>query len=301
MKHQHLQFFLAMAEHGSIRGAARALGLTQPAVTKTVRLLERELGLPLVQRTINGVVLTEHGHALLRHAQRVDTEMRRTADAMAARREGDGGSVMAAVSASAALTLIPAALERFLVRLPRARVAMIESSLKTALDRLFDGSLDLAVLQLGPGEFPDHIQTIKLFDIEQRIVVRRDHPMRSARSLPELMACRWVVPQHPQWRGVFPTPSFWPTSMQPPATVVECSSLTIATALVRHADFVSVLPALSLTSLPSDADIVALAIEEPLPSLRMSIVYNADTPATDASDAFMKCLVAAAADWQPEA
>jgi LysR family transcriptional regulator of abg operon len=56
MKSQHLNFFLAMAEHGSIRGAARALGLTQPAVTKTVRTLEKEIGLPLIQRSISPTV-----------------------------------------------------------------------------------------------------------------------------------------------------------------------------------------------------------------------------------------------------
>jgi LysR family transcriptional regulator of abg operon len=206
MKSQHLNFFLAMAEHGSIRGAARALGLTQPAVTKTVRTLEKEIGLPLIQRSISGVVLTDHGHALLKHAQRINNEMRRADEAMAARKDGDGGVVRVAVSASAAITLIPTVLEDFTKLLPRARVSLIESSVKSALNGLFDGSLDLAVLQLGPGAFPPHIQTVQLFEIEQRIVVRKGHPHQQATSFSELIGCKWVVPQHPDWRGVFTSP-----------------------------------------------------------------------------------------------
>lgn len=295
MKSQHLNFFLAMAEHGSIRGAARALGLTQPAVTKTVRTLEKEIGLPLIQRSISGVVLTDHGHALLKHAQRINNEMRRADEAMAARKDGDGGVVRVAVSASAAITLIPTVLEDFTKFLPRARVSLIESSVKSALNGLFDGSLDLAVLQLGPGAFPPHIQTVQLFEIEQRIVVRKGHPHQQATSFSELIGCKWVVPQHPDWRGVFTSPSFWPESLLLPATLVECSSLTIAQSLVRDSDFVSIFPEPSLRVAGLAANIVPVDVIEPLPPLRMSIIYNADTASTDASDIFMKCVKTAAA------
>ncbi|SMG54908.1 LysR substrate-binding domain-containing protein [Paraburkholderia susongensis] len=294
MKSQHLNFFLAMAEHGSIRGAARALGLTQPAVTKTVRTLEKEIGLPLIQRSISGVVLTEHGQALLKHAQRIDNEMRRANEAMAARKDGHGGVVRAAVSASAAITLIPAALEEFTKRLPRARLSLIESSVKSALNGLFDGSLDLAVLQLGPGDFPPHIQTVPLFDVEQRIVVRKGHAHQHATSFGELIDCKWVVPQHPDWRGVFTSPSFWPESLLLPATLVECTSLTIAQSLVRDSNFVSIFPEPSVRVAGLAANIIPVNVIEPLPTLRMSIIYNAETTATDASDVFMTCVKAAA-------
>ncbi len=294
MKSQHLNFFLAMAEHGSIRGAARALGLTQPAVTKTVRTLEKEVGLPLIQRSISGVVLTEHGQALLKHAQRINNEMRRAEEAMAARKDGQGGVVRAAVSASAAITLLPAALEEFTRRLPRARVTLIESSLKSSLNGLFDGSLDLAVLQLGPGDFPPHIQTVPLFDVAQRIVVRKGHAHQHATSFGELTDCKWVVPQHPDWRGVFSSPNFWPDSLPLPATLIECSSLVIAQSMVQSADFVSIFPEPSIRVAGLAANIVPVNVVEPLPSLRMSIIYNADTAATDASDTFMACVKAAA-------
>lgn len=290
MKSQHLSFFLAMAEHGSIRGAARALGLTQPAVTKTVKTLEKELGLPLIQRSISGVVLTEHGQALLKHAQRINNEMRRAEEAMAARKDGDGGVVRAAISASAAITLIPAALEEFTKRLPRARISLVESSVKSALGGLFDGSLDLAVLQLGPGDFPPHIHAVPLFEVEQRIVVKKGHAYQQAKSFIELIDCKWVVPQHPDWRGVFTSPSFWPASLPLPATLVECSSLTIAQSLVRDSDFVSIFPEPSVRFAGPGADIIPIEIIEPLPSLRMSIIYNADIEATDASDVFMTCV-----------
>ena len=59
MKPQQLRTFLAVAEHRSIHAAARALFVSQPAVTRTMRELERDLDVPLLRRSISGVELTD--------------------------------------------------------------------------------------------------------------------------------------------------------------------------------------------------------------------------------------------------
>jgi DNA-binding transcriptional LysR family regulator len=63
VKIQQLRTFVTVAEHGSIRAAARALMVSQPAVTRTIRELEKNLEVSLVRRSVIGIYLTDTGKA----------------------------------------------------------------------------------------------------------------------------------------------------------------------------------------------------------------------------------------------
>src|SRR3712207_2101875 len=67
--------FREVARAGSLAGAARALGWTQPAVSQQVRQLEREVGTALVVRQGRGVALTEAGRVLLRRSEEHTSEL----------------------------------------------------------------------------------------------------------------------------------------------------------------------------------------------------------------------------------
>ncbi|MFM0741937.1 LysR substrate-binding domain-containing protein [Paraburkholderia xenovorans] len=292
MRFHQLTMFLAMAEHGSIRGAARALGITQPAVTKAIRMLELEVGLPLVQRNVNGVVLTLHGEALIKHAQILRNQMFHADEAMRARREGGGGVVRIAVSASAAITLLPAVLTRFQAILPRSRVTVLEASVKNTIDGLSDGSLDFAVLPMGDDQLPQHIQLQPLFDICQCVVASAGHPLKDARSLAELRECTWVTPQYPGWGSGSSVPWFWPATIAPPTTVVECGSLAIAQSLLRSLDCMTILPEPTLNECRHSTGIVEVPVQESMPHLSMAILVNSERASTETAASLMTCFVA---------
>lgn len=74
MSWDDLQVFLAVARHGTLGAAARALGQTQPTMGRRLRALEAALGHPLFQRTTDGLVLTDEGLAALPHAERMAEE-----------------------------------------------------------------------------------------------------------------------------------------------------------------------------------------------------------------------------------
>ena len=65
MDPQHVRYFLAVVDHGSINGAASSLGVAQPTISQALRLLERELKTPLFHRVGRGMVPTSAGHALV--------------------------------------------------------------------------------------------------------------------------------------------------------------------------------------------------------------------------------------------
>jgi DNA-binding transcriptional LysR family regulator len=64
-----IEYFFAVAERGTLRGAAARLGISQPALTKAIRRLEDELGAVLFDCQARGVTLTVYGRTLLRHAR----------------------------------------------------------------------------------------------------------------------------------------------------------------------------------------------------------------------------------------
>jgi DNA-binding transcriptional LysR family regulator len=78
MKLSHLRRFVAVAERGSMRSAARELGLPQPVITRSIQEMERELGVQLFERTITGIVMTLMAENILRRARVVESELRRT-------------------------------------------------------------------------------------------------------------------------------------------------------------------------------------------------------------------------------
>lgn len=86
MEWSDLPIFLAIAREGTLGGAARKLGQSQPTMGRRLRALEAAMGLALFQRTADGFVLTDEGTVLLRHAERME------ADAQALSRELAGSS-----------------------------------------------------------------------------------------------------------------------------------------------------------------------------------------------------------------
>ncbi|MDJ0933157.1 LysR family transcriptional regulator [Breoghania sp.] len=87
IKFRHLQCFLEIARRGSISRAAEALGVTQPAASKTLRELEEILAIPLFERSRRGIRLTRFGEAFLRHASAAVMAIREGVESVSAARE----------------------------------------------------------------------------------------------------------------------------------------------------------------------------------------------------------------------
>src|SRR2546430_15291357 len=116
----HLQTLAAVARHGSFSHAARELHLTQPAVSMQVRLLERALGLPLLERVGKRAFPTKAGEVLLAHAGRALRELETGLAVVAQLRVIVAGRIRLGTSASFSIYLLPPALRRFRSHYPPA-------------------------------------------------------------------------------------------------------------------------------------------------------------------------------------
>lgn len=196
MKLQQLQALIALADGGGIRAAARMLELSQAAVSKTLRELEEEQRLPLLQRHASGARLTEAGRALLIHARQVAMQLERAHDELEALRGQRDARLCIGVTPWLVPTLLPEVVLRFRQRLPAIRLELFEGLLAVALPRLRDGQMDFAISPLfDPLAQEFHCQP--LFSHGGRVFARNDHPALRAQSLSELLEQDWVVNYSP--------------------------------------------------------------------------------------------------------
>ena len=112
MELDHVEAFAAIVRHGGFTRASSALHLSQPAISRRIRLLEQELGAPLFERLPGGPLLTDAGGAFLPHAEALLASMRDGAAAVAALR-GESGTVTLALVGTLASTALTGRLKRF--------------------------------------------------------------------------------------------------------------------------------------------------------------------------------------------
>src|SRR5258707_2995115 len=113
MELDHVTAFVAIVRHGGFSRASSALHLSQPAISRRVHLLEREVGAPLFERMRSGAVLTDAGRAFLPHAEALLASVRDGIDAVGALRGTGRGAVTLAVVGTLASTNLTERLRRF--------------------------------------------------------------------------------------------------------------------------------------------------------------------------------------------
>ena len=174
----------AIAEHRSFTKAAEALFTSQPAVSRQIAALERELAASLVVRDARSVVLTAAGEALLEHARTLLPAIDAAAREVAAHGAPDGGSVRLGAVPSAITSFIPAAIEALRADRPRVRVRIDEGWGEDLVVQTSRGTLDLAVVsaacrtRLSPANRADQRRL-------RRLAARRPPPRGLAPS------CSW--------------------------------------------------------------------------------------------------------------
>ncbi|MEZ5658278.1 MAG: LysR family transcriptional regulator [Burkholderiaceae bacterium] len=122
MKLKTLHALRVVQQSGSLRAAAQALNITQPALTVAIRQLEDELGVRLLERTNRGVRASSYGEQLLEHAERILGEVERARQHIAHMRGQWTGTVRFSASPASSMVLVPRALESFFGEHPEVRV-----------------------------------------------------------------------------------------------------------------------------------------------------------------------------------
>jgi DNA-binding transcriptional LysR family regulator len=143
-----LRAFVAVARARRFTRAARALGTTQPSLSRRVQQLERAVGAKLVVRTPAGVVLTSAGERFLAHAERALASIDAGCTAIEVLTDEARGTVALGSQPTISAYVLPALLARFHARNPEVVLRLREGLADQIEERLASGELDLALMNL---------------------------------------------------------------------------------------------------------------------------------------------------------
>lgn len=273
-----LRLLHEVARRGTIAGAARVLGLTPSAVSQQLAVLEREVGLPLLDRSSRGVVLTGAGEALSeRAAQVLDVLAHARADLDRLGNEL-GGSVRVATVASAALGFLSAAGIALAQQHPGITLGVSTAEPARSMELLQAGDVDLAVIdeyEYQPIALADHLQARQL-RVEPLVAVLpagTDLP-GAAVSLRGLQEHDWVMPPDDAACG-FAVRSACRAAGFEPRVRWETDDMLLLTRAVAAGHGVAVLPLLSVDAAATDVEIRSLV--EPALRRTLSVVARTVT------------------------
>jgi LysR family transcriptional regulator, regulator of abg operon len=287
---QQVLDFLAVTQHGSLHAAARAAGQTQPALTKSLRRLEADLGAPLLVRHAKGVQATEFGQRFLVHAQRLAAEAQQARDTVAQMVGERRGRVEYGISAAASILLAPAAIHRFRRSYPDVELRCRSGLYHTLAPLLRDGRLDFIVCPL-PNDVPDpQFACRSLMHSQMVLVARRNHPLADARSLAALQQASFTVaaPRGLPGAGIYQV--FERAGLGAPHIELHTDGLIDTIAFVASSDCLALLPAALMHAGLLRDRLVVLPVADPLPRYEVVLFERRVVPLTPAADELAKQL-----------
>lgn len=285
MKPHQLNAFLAVAELGSIRAAARQLFVSQPAVTRTVRELEASLDVPLITRSAHGIELTEYGKAFRIRARLLVEESRRAREELQQIKQGMTGLVRLGVSSLPAMVLLPDAFARFRAVMPQADLHCIDGLLPIGLPLLRSGELDFLVSQAMPDGIDQDMNAELLFTTPMTAAARSSHPRIRARTLAALVHDEWTG-----WSRSVISDLFVRYGLPSPQRIVTSHSFEVTQALVERTDLISLFSLPLVERKLVKHGIRPIRLREALPALSVSIIMRRDARLTPAAAQFLQIL-----------
>lgn len=281
MRFTQLQSFLAVAESGGVRTAAQQLGVSQPTLTKALRLLEQDLGVALFARGARGMTLTDAGRLFLTRARTIQAEAQRAREELSQLLNAqDGGALGVGLAPSAAMGLAPQAVVALRRRWPRATVRIVDSLYPNVLRLLREHDIDVALgPRIGPRPEPhSDIAMQPLLLNEACIAARRGHPRAQATSLRELVDDEWLRSGPPGGPATVIERAFLEAGLPLPKTFVQCESFLALPDIVANSDVVAIVPVQILQQHGARAGLVQVRVGERLAPTEVSLLTRAGEP-----------------------
>lgn len=194
-----LRIFFIVAEQRNFSRAAEQLFISQPAVSKAVRELEKQLGLPLIERGSGGIrpgkgmQLTESGQAMFEHARGIFALERAALEDVRARVGLKRGQLAIGASTTIAGYWLPEYTAHFLRKYPSVQLGVRVGNTQEISEQLIDCNIDIALVEGVVGD--DRIVATHWRDDELRIIARPDSPLARKRqpSADQLNAETWLL------------------------------------------------------------------------------------------------------------
>lgn len=238
---RNLRFLLSLAQTRNLSHSAKLLHTTQPGLSKWLKDLESDIGLPLFERHARGLTPTSHGQTLIAHARRIDAQLERAAVDMKMLRTGGAGRVIIGASGAAATEAAPLAILEMSAHMPEMRIDLVEGTMDRLLPLLERGDLDIVMGRTAYELAPEsNIQSELLYIEPIDMIARLDHPLFKLPKLgwEDVTQYRWIVwPSQTPVRNALET-ALATANQSLPTNYIESNSVIANVTLLNNSDLI---------------------------------------------------------------
>ncbi|WP_380184030.1 LysR family transcriptional regulator [Kalamiella sp. sgz302252] len=295
---RRLQIFVTLCRTRHMQSVAVQLGLSQPAVSAALKVLENGAQTALLERSPHGLTPSLAGREIEPAIRRALNELRHIPADLAARKGILEGTVRIGALPLGRTRLLPQAIIKLTSRYPGVRVVTSESAWETLSAEMRSGDIDFIFGALRDSDTLKDISSETLFSEEMVLVARRDHPLtHRPPDWQALREARWVLPRSATPARRLLDSCFAAMGIPAPDPVVESGDLALVRGLLRDSDMLTAVSAHQLEVELAAKELVALPAA--LPNTRRAIGLSYRTgclhsPAAEALIGFLRevCLSA---------
>lgn len=274
MELRRLEYFVALARERNFTRAAEQVSVSQPNLSKQIQELEREFGVPLIQKLGRQVHLTAPGEELLKHAERMLQQAEEIRLMMLDYRGMARGRLVVGSMGAPSVYLMPQVAARFKRALPDVELIIEGGHSQTIYQGLLDNSIHVGLAYL-PSDIP-MFEITPLFEEELLLVAPKDHPLadREQVAIRELanvpltmskdMACRRIIDQAFDQAGIEVKRS------------LEMASVEGLRATIEQGLGVTLLPKMYLRTIENQTNMALIRLTDPTPRETFGILVHRD-------------------------
>ncbi len=243
MSLRQLRVLQALSEAGSLSAAAEVLHVTQPAISKGLSELERALGQALFVRRGRNIRLTPIARRLVELGERLDAQLRRGGEELAALVRGASGELLIGATNAALTEVVCEALGQLKALHPKLAVSVRTHALTGMFEDLRAGRLDLVIARRVDDTPPDLVSEL-LLPTREVVAISTAHPLTKQRQLSweTLNDQAWIWPL-PGTRSRTRRDAFWRGLGLPlPSNVLQTDDLMLTMGLLRRMPLVTIMP-----------------------------------------------------------
>jgi DNA-binding transcriptional LysR family regulator len=303
---KHLRQLIEVADKGSIRAAAESLAITQPALSRSIRAMEEELGVKLVERGPRGADLTPAGTRLLKYSRIIDANLALAEKELRGYRDSHSRieQITFGMSWLTEALIAGALIERVLHTRPGIRLATSVGDYESLAPKLMSGRLDFFI---GPPPIEGQvagITTQPLREFPAVAVARGEHPLakRTEVTIGDLVGAQWILPAAGTLPRITYDNYFLRHGVAAPEPMFEVQPLSpVIRKLILESDLVTILPLVVVQREISEGLLRVLPFDDQIvfPIHLTERQMRDPSPARDYVIGEVKALFAALADGEP--
>ena len=293
MELRDIEYFAVVAEHGHLGRAAESLGLSQSALSKSLRRLEGSVEAKLIKRTSKGVELTDEGLTLLSRVRPLRLALSDVAREVSDLGKGRVGHLRIGVSPGIDFDPLPLACATLLKEAPRVTLKVSVEAIDALLSALRHGELDLTVGSV-PATPAEGIVQEHLFDDEFFVYAAPDHRLAKRRqvTIADLAQERWAMPMH----AIMPSAVQWlrrvleQHGLPAPRFTLETGSLFLRLQLIASSGLLTLTSRRLVRRLSPQFPMVVIPVKELTWTRHVGVSYRKDAYLSPVARRFIEIL-----------